>query len=469
MSLDNSTLLLGVCEELADFQAHRPPATEAYIGITWFLYVGNIMLWVISMPFLWHYREHSRLRAVRPFMLSTCTSISGAIWPWCCLNLVIMNFPCAMVPMSIIIGISGNAINFSVRLIVFAIESQFAKNAHLFKANRDSDTRSDDSMLAVAPYMRSIRSLCRLLAGFTTLDKLEISEIARAKKSTVSLTMMALIPGVIAYFCVVASDWELYFYCTQCMMNVDALVGFLCVTAVYAVITGRIIFVLWKADFPDDQGILYELRMCYLYSGLPLLPITILWIVDANDAERDRAFAYEWLVMLDMAVFWWFTVGAQLREIRSRNRKTASRSLHHSTSSTPQLSNEDLRNPGFEAYMVRQLAVENLYFLQDVAAYKQYFMEKGDSWRKQKSHIIYSTYVRVGGAMELNISDSMRRRVGQQIAAMDREDTELEFVFDVVVNEVRNSIACPLWADYEYKEIKRGKNGQQLTARVGVL
>lgn len=109
--------------------------------------------------------------------------------------------------------------------------------------------------------------------------------------------------------------------------------------------------------------------------------------------------------------------------------------------------------------MVRQLAVENLYFLQDIYSYKRYYLEKNESWRRQKSQFIFETYIRSGGAMELNISDSMRRRVTRDVMG-GGDEHGLEFAFDIVVNDVRTSIVLPLWASYEFKEQKPRGGGK---------
>lgn len=440
------------CAAIQADQALRPEPNDAYRSFSLFLFIFNLVLWVTCFAFYCVYQNHRRLRVIRPLILNVTFAIGEVIWSTICLNLVIDDLPCVFMPLSIITGMTITSINFYVRLTIFGIESQFAKNAHLFKANKDGDTRSDDSMMVVAPYFRSMYSLFKLTFGLAQLGELDATEIAKAKHSYFSIIMVAMVPGLVTLFILFGLNPDVYLSnCTGCPMTFDVLIGFLIMGCVYAGISARITYVMMMSDFADEHGILSEFKWVWAVC-VPMIPVTIFWLVDINNAEYERVFAYEWLFQFSMIGYWWFAVGWQmvvvLRDI-SQQRKNKLNQEHNSIRFTE----EDSHNPGFEAFMVRQLAVENLYFLQDVSSYKRYFMEKNESWRKQKSHKIYSTYIRSGGAMELNITDAMRRRVGQQIAALDG-DSELEFVFDAVINEVRNSIVCPLWADFEVKEFK---------------
>lgn len=452
-----NTTDLTSCASIDAYQAARPDPSESYIGASWFLFVFSFLLWGSSVPFFWTYRQHPRLSIVRPLGLNMLTVVSNLTWTLMCLNLVVKDMPCFFMPWCLITGMAVCAVNFSLKLAMFAIESQFARNAHLLKASKESsDVRSEDSRTYGVSYVKSMLALMMLMLGVTTLENVGILEIAKAKQSKMSLMFISLFPGLIALIAVLASNSQIYFHCVNCPMTPDSLWGFIGMALGYAVITGRCIYVCYVANFPDDKEILYELRMSWLFTGVPLLVVAIFWLADINQGELHRSFAYEWIAQVLMIVFWWWVVGDQMRMVYKQNRSAKHTPVSNSVLHR-QLSESDLRDPDFDKYMVRQFAVENLYFLQDVSAFKRYYSEKNASWRKQKSRIIYETYIKPGAAMEVNTSDTVRENISNDLSRMDPSDFALGMVFDLAVADVRNNIVNPMWIAFEHK---RGGNNK---------
>lgn len=448
------------------FETSLSDAAPGYVGFSWFLFVLVVVVWTASLPLLWRSRKHANMRAVRPFPLSVIIVLSNVFWAMQVLNLVTGDvFPCALVPLPLLLGMASSAINFTLRLMVFGIESQYARQAHLFQNRADTGSTGGESSaqpLAIADtsYLKAMLAVGRLVVGTKSLSKLEAGEIVRVKQSYASLSVVCMLPGVLTYVVVLATDWDAYVHCTNCRVSPEALYGFMAMSVFYAAITGRIMYVLYQAKFADEHGVFFEMTLNYWVAGLPLLPIAIAWTVDPDQLERRRQFAYEWLVQIQMLCFWWVSVGMQLLHVW-RSPTTA----HLGTISTPRpqatLTLEDLRNSEFEAHMIRQLAVEHLYFLQDVHSFQLYYRDKSESWRKQKTQLLFNTYIKPGAALEINISDLTRR----QITASFQCGQWSDLLFDGAVSDVRQHIVAPLWQAFQFKQ----RHGTTVTTVDGMV
>ncbi|KAH9249638.1 hypothetical protein BASA81_012607 [Batrachochytrium salamandrivorans] len=432
------------------FEASLAEASPGYVAFSWFLFVLVVVVWTTSLPFLWRSRNHPNMRAVRPFTLSVVIVLSNVFWALQILNLVTGEaFPCALVPLPLLMGMASSAINFSLRLVVFGIESQYARQAHLFQHQPDTSSSTGESAalpVANASYLKTMLALCRLLVGVQSLSKLEAGEVVRAKQSYLSLSIACMFPGVITYFIVLGADWNAYVNCINCRMSPGALYGYMAMSVFYAVITGRILYVLYQGKFADEHGVFFEMKLNYWVAGAPLLPIAIVWTVDPGQLELHRQFAYEWLVQIQMLVFWWVSVGMQLVQVWRF--PVGDRDTRTTPKPQATLTSEDLCNPQFEAHMIRQLAVEHLYFLQDVHSFQLYYRDKSESWRKQKIQLLFNTYIKPGAVLEINISDQIRR----QITTNFQQGRGSDLVFDIAVQDVRQHIVVPLWQAFQFKQ-----------------
>ena len=118
--------------------------------------------------------------------------------------------------------------------------------------------------------------------------------------------------------------------------------------------------------------------------------------------------------------------------------------------------NESLQKE-FEEYTTRQFAVENLYFVLDVAAYKKFFSEKANTWRRLKARTLFDTYIKHEAVMEINVSEDCKARIKSKLSAVlsgvDDEAKlsldEFATLFDEAVGNVERDILRDIWIRFQ--------------------
>jgi hypothetical protein len=69
---------------------------------------------------------------------------------------------------------------------------------------------------------------------------------------------------------------------------------------------------------------------------------------------------------------------------------------------------DSVKREEFEQFMKERYALENVRFLEDIIAWRTYFNEKNEQWRKSKAKLLIQTYIKERSLMEINISSQSK-------------------------------------------------------------
>jgi hypothetical protein len=311
------------CQGVDQYRLSRPIASESFVSFSVFLCTFSPLLWTAGLVWFYFNRRHPRLNAIRPFVLSVIVVVGQICWSIININLTHTYLPCALVPFSLLIGMGGVAVTFYLRLVVFTVESQFAKCAHLLRIKdrqtqqqQDTDTvrasskpvtdgdNASYSSFNSPSHWLAMLDLFQLLIGSKSLDKLSIENVAHAKQSYVTISLITVLPGLVPFAGVLIA-FPAYAQCSRCAVFYEVLVSFFIQGMCYFLLGLRVTWVLYRANFPDKSGVFFELVCCLITGGCILLT-TVVWMFDPNQAEFNFVFAYEWIYQLLMIVYWWF-------------------------------------------------------------------------------------------------------------------------------------------------------------------
>ena len=290
-----------------------------------------------------------------------------------------------------------------------------------------------------------------------------MQELVRTKNMWAAICLVVSLPLLVPLVAILAAV-EPYHHCVGCVYFLEPLLTFIITLSVYVLFATRMLYVAWKLKFPDERRIFRELMWICYGVATPNLVTWILFCVDPGNFEFNRVFMWEWISAFFLLPFWWASVGEQMLSVyRYDHRYFFSRSVQHTELETQtngslvqmlesDLTSESLKKD-FEQFLVRQYAVENLHFVDDVMTFKRFFFEKNDGWRKQKAKLLLETYVQVGSVMEVNISSSQRDEIRKKISSANDSTKNLESVFDVASTDIMRNVLHDFWLQFQ-----KGKN-----------
>jgi hypothetical protein len=129
-----------------------------------------------------------------------------------------------------------------------------------------------------------------------------------------------------------------------------------------------------------------------------------------------------------------------------------------------------LRN-AFREFAKDRYVSESLRFLEDLIEYRTYFWEKTMSWRTSKITHIFTTYIQVGCANEINVSSSCRQIITSKYQTIIQTKTAnldckvLFEIFEEAEKQIGEMVANGPW--YQFLMIqqrkRRGSSGSTLT------
>jgi len=458
-----------VCKGVNDFADSRPPASPAFIGISWFFFIFPVALWSVSIIVFWVWRKAQRLHVVRPFVLNAVLAVSHILFfVAAALNLAIPSLPCGILVFSLLLGVAGFGINIFCRLLVYVVESKYAMKTENYTLHLTADSSSDEesvggrdassTILRRANKLASVISVFKVALGFSSIDDVGMEELSTVKKMYTIITMSFVIPALIPAIFFVGFTAP-YTHCEGCPIFLDLVL--LCASAVfYYFMCIRILYVAWKLNFPDAYGLFKELIGISVFVAFPSLIAAILLILDPMGAEFNRIFAFEWIADFFMLGFWWFSAGHQFLQIYRDSKKyrhsigtnsVEPGSIDGASFIKVITNNKSIRN-SFEKYCTQQYASENLYFVLDVDAYKRFYLEKASTWRRAKARMLYDTYIREQAVMEVNVSQNTRDKAVKDFLELIKDTDpkeELACIFDDAVSTITHDILRDIWYRFE--------------------
>jgi hypothetical protein len=166
---------------------------------------------------------------------------------------------------------------------------------------------------------------------------------------------------------------------------------------------------------------------------------------------------YRVLAIFVGLVYWWISYGFQFYVARDAwflcpncnskqtglvvNDKDKIRDMRGQLDSDAQLNEE------FKQFAAKQYVTESLLFLEDTAAFKRMFFQKGDSWRFSKAKLLMRMYIVPGADLQVNISEAMRSAIIKQV---ESGAIKLD-LFDQAVLEVEHIIKGGVWIRFVNK------------------
>ena len=89
-------------------------------------------------------------------------------------------------------------------------------------------------------------------------------------------------------------------------------------------------------------------------------------------------------------------------------------------------------------------------FLEDIAVFRQLYLEKGVSWRRTKTRLLYETYFRMGAPLELNISSALASALRAKYERAVKEDAwrDGDDIINDVAEEVRRLVQHDVWTEF---------------------
>jgi hypothetical protein len=271
-------------------------------------------------------------------------------------------------------------------------------------------------------------------------ERLRMLAATSSTRAFVYLILLFLVPNMVVlaiYFAVVPIYHE---NCTGCDISYELLIAANISTPFSVIASIRVRKML--VGTPDPEGVLTEMKLSEK-SGYVLFVFTcfIMLGVDPGLHDWENRVSYEWFDVTAFAILWFILVPLQL--IRAREAKNAREAGLHRTSriyNSRVLSNDLLfetikhptLGPKFEKYAEDCLVLESIRFLQDALAWKLYFDERSEAWRKKKADMLNETYIRTNAPLQVNISSADRDSVEQGLSRRSIEKS----LFDDAINSV---------------------------------
>jgi hypothetical protein len=519
-----------ICEGIDTFNAARPPvSSELFLTQSLFLALSFTLL-AISLPIVYVLRRHSRFRKVRPFRLTLG-------WSACCFAWIFVahfpqltsNFPCAVMVIGFCFSLNGFAAILTLRSLVLTVETLYSKRIQQEKRIvGDNNTNNTDHMSVststgtggnilsisvttntVTTTLHQIKILAKIGLGLTHPDSVTLENIVTAKGSMTLAAFTLTFPATLTCIVLLSAFPELAVCNCQDAIFYEVIIAFLFALSVDVIVCARCIYVAWKtASKSDPQGVLPELASTIMMPAVCALIIWCLVGIDPGSLYLTRRITWFYGTAFSFSSYWVIVVGYQLfvvyvhhRRIMAATTTTSSSSrnnriLTENNSTTaanssitasnqytiPPLmetlsTDEELRQE-FLQFATVSLVSESIRFLEDIASYKAFFYEKGDTFRKSKAKALCEAYIIPGAKFEINISYSMRSRARKAIEAAlstPTSDSKILFdTFDECQHEVIEMIEKGTWREFILKKKRRdsksnGGGGGAVVVVVGVM
>ena len=477
------------CAGIEAYEAGRPPRTPAYVGITWFFLGLSAVLWSVALVGFYLLQNHMRFRVVRPFKLQLALCLGQILFNvTLMLHLAIDTLPCWVLLVGMTWGFASFGGNYFTRLLTYVVESQFALvMAERNKQAKDRFVNNDDaqstgtgaqtrtgkmSLISTASLLTSLVSLSSFALGFTTLDDMTFGELYTQSHSLWLVSRMSYFPVTVAWIVLIIVVPQ-YVQCSNCSITLDLWITFMVVLVLYCLLSARMLYVAaFKLKFPSDPyGAFREFVQVLVFVGPTMFLACLLLLIDPNQVQYDRGFAFEWLLVFSTLMYWWISAGNQFLQVflqRRRSRSSASSSINgggyhgfdgdddDGTNHLPDYlavinATEEIK-AAFERFAIARYAAENLYFVNDVSAFKKFFYEKAPNWRKQKAAFLFDTYLKPDAVMEVNISQHMKLKaiseVEESLRTTGGDMAQLYMAFDSALEDITVNVLRDIFSEF---------------------
>jgi hypothetical protein len=416
------------------------------------LFIGFSLIQAFLLVVCWMWREKTRFRKVRPFVLCL-TLISGfymyEISAW--LSYAV-ELPCALVVVPYVISLAWFGAIGLVRALALALEGNYAKLVQKEGIKQD-DQMSEvvsasqaSTYLTVTSYSRHLGLVLRVMTGWVRVNQLHITEMVIVKNSYPLIIVLMSLPAFIACILVVVLT-PAYRSCSGCDIFVELPISASICMVSYVSIAMVMVYQAYSVVGFDDQGVVFELVSVGGVLAPMAFVIWILLVVDPGGLQYQNQF--NWSLLFVVTTGLWHCVGYYYQFYLQWQQDRSSEHL-----SIPTMENLFVSEPAtkaeFYGFAARHFVTESLNFLEDVKMFKALFFDKAESWRFSKFKNLVEIYIVSGARMEVNISYAMKSQILQLYdqAKSGKANKDLFNVFDEASKEVEQMVHNGAWTDF---------------------
>lgn len=409
------------CSGIAAFQASRPPVSDALRYLNLATYLFHLSLYSATLIVLWFWRDKPRFRKVRPFSLTFLCLLGFAVYNTASFMSPVYPLPCALVAFCYFMSLSWFGCLGIVRGLAITVETLYMKLAEKEKVvagNKQGDDGGASSVtsgsISTLSYAAKIWFLLKLANGLVKVSDLNLSELVFTKNSYITLFILSCIPAFLVC-CVLMAVIPPYQSCSDCEVFLEIPITFSVMFMFYSIVATRPVIVALQTAGWDEKGVIKELMFVPVVVVPMVYCVWILMIVDPSEIGFNRQFNWSWLFGISTFLYWVALFGYQIyvqwTDDRADRQLARVMEIKSFTQADPSTKEE------FYTFASKQYVTESLQFMEDVAAYKQFFYDKAETWRMSKFKSLVETYVQPGSRLEINVSYGARNKI---IAVYDR-------------------------------------------------
>ena len=313
----------------------------------------------------------------------------------------------------------------------------------------------DDDFNAVAESSTMAEQRSKLMAVRATLSTRVQLFIFAVFASPVLLFLVGLIAVTPAY----------RFNCVGCEVFAELLIAQALAFVVFVAAGARIVYVLSTRSLVDQYNLRLETTLLFAWASLLVFLGWVLLAVDANGANRDFVFMFEWFVVWSYGSVWVVTTPLQVwlaRKDRAVHAHANGVVMEDKDSRTAELgsglADACATNPAWLDFAERRLVVESVRFIADVDAWRRLFYDRSPTWRATKAKALVETYVVVDAPLQVNVSERARDAVIAAVSASAhgggngvRADA-----FDAAYDDVFEMIRRGPWLEFHAVAVTKG-------------
>jgi hypothetical protein len=252
-----------------------------------------------------------------------------------------------------------------------------------------------------------------------------------------------------------------------------------------------------QEDIADPDGVIPELYLAQIGTGPSGALAIILLATDPDYLDYRQIVAWEWFLCLGF--FWQFCVHCPYQifrailDVKKNNNQTTNATLtvtnrqgslntpnrivamggldsgmdnnnnpRHSTRHSFVTSSLDLLDAlkddqimnRFETFCIRHLVVEVVRFLREARGFNEYADDRSHDWIIKKANAIYTTYIKQGAPLQINISGGVRVRIEKAIKSKGGSGISKR-LFEEAIKECVQVLRHTIWPQFCEIELEK--------------
>jgi hypothetical protein len=447
------------CQGVKLYELGRSPMSQDLKNLNLAFFIILAVLQLIVIIVTWQLREKPRFRKVRPFELSFSLTTCFFLYQIAAMLSYVVALPCALVVVLYVVSLSWFGAVGSIRALVLALESNYAKQAQK-EALKQDDQQSQAAVsisqasthMTLTSVATRVQLLLQVITGRVMVDQLHITELVVVKNSVVGLMLVYAMPAFLTGILLVALTPP-YQTCYGCDIFLELPIGIAVCLLLYLVSALFMSYQAYRAVGLDEKGVVAEMLFIGGFVAPLALVIWILMIVDPGGVQYLNTF--NWSLLFAVTSSLWLASG-YFYQFYIHLRYDWSSGLNIETMDTMFASDPSIKTEFLE-FAARHFVMESLNFVEDVKMYKSLYYEKAESWRLSKFKYLIETYIASGSRMEVNISHTMKLEIlrAYDQAKHGKVNKDLFVVLDEALKEVEQMIHNGAWTEYLFKRKRK--------------